>query len=190
MEGAFGEQRRIARHAALAAGAQQLAHHVGGAPAHELGVAAIPLGLVAGYGARGERLGHGVDQHGGVVVAGTGLRPRGHRGARAACHQRVEQGAPDLVGAPAALHRLGADRRDALGRQQGAGGLDGDVDAGDALALGPLRFGRDRVEVERGWCGRRGDGRGGHGGLLGLEHAVFRSKHILSWRDSLRIRMG
>ncbi|GIX10719.1 MAG: hypothetical protein KatS3mg116_2429 [Elioraea sp.] len=164
VEGALGEQGRVARRVALAAAGEEFAQHVGGVPAQELGMAALPARLVAGHGAGGDGLGHGVEDLRRVVVAGAGLGAGGDRGARPLGHQRVEQGAAGLVAGPAGRDGLGADGGDALGRQQDAGRLHGGVDAGDALALGTARFGAHGVEVR---CGAGGLGRDGHGGLLG-----------------------
>ncbi|HEV7264645.1 MAG TPA: hypothetical protein VGN83_06985 [Falsiroseomonas sp.] len=71
-----------------------------------------------------------------------------------------------VVGGPAALDSLGAERGHTVARQQGAGGLDGGVDAGDAAALGAGGLG-GRIGRRAGRRGALGLGGGGHGGLLG-----------------------
>ena len=91
----------------------------------------VPGGLVARHGAGGDRLGHGVEDLAARRRAVRGRVGR-HGGPRRVGDQGLEQGAAGLVGGPAALHGLGAERRDALAGQQGAGGLHGGVDAGDA----------------------------------------------------------
>jgi hypothetical protein len=143
VEGALGQADGVARHGGVAPEGEELADHVGGAPTHELGVAAggrsaaVPRGLVARHGADADGLGHRVEDFGAwraTVRCGVG----GDGGPRRVAHEGIEQGATGVVGGPAALDGLGADGSDTLGGRQGAGGLDGGVDAGDGNARPPL----------------------------------------------------
>jgi len=115
-------------------------------------------GLVARHGAHRPRLGHGVEQQGGVILGRTGLGACGHEGASRAAGEGFPYAAAQHLGREALTDGDLAHFVHARLRQQAAGGGEHRLVAGDALDGGALRLCADGVQVGRCSAGQVGIG--------------------------------